>query len=190
MEFSKLKKNQKGFTLIEMLVAMSIFVGFIGILLNSYTTIVRSQRQANEYREMYVEARQIFDYVIGELREGMVDYRPATLSGRHEDLQLVAKDASYFVNFDYEAEDGSLTVDKRGFDGAELDAFQLNDQVQIVDMAFYVSPGVDPYAAENFADNAAQFQPKVTVWAMFEKDGYQMELQTTISSRIYNQIQR
>ena len=63
-------KNHKGFTLIEMLIAMTIFVTFIGILMSSYTSIVRAQRDANDYRETYVKARQVFDLLkIGFMSE-------------------------------------------------------------------------------------------------------------------------
>ena len=70
----KIFKTKSGFTLIEMLVAMAIFVVFVGILVNSYSSIVKAYHEANDYRKMYVEARDIFETLTRELRDGMVDY--------------------------------------------------------------------------------------------------------------------
>ena len=54
---------KRGFTLVEMLIAMSIFVIFITVLMSSYTSLIRAQREANNYRQLYAEAREIFDTI-------------------------------------------------------------------------------------------------------------------------------
>lgn len=177
--------------MIEMMIAMSIFVTFLGILFNSYTSIVRSQREANDYREMYVEARQVFDYLTQELRNGMVDYAKTqgVVADNPEELSLISKDGLYRTTVSLE--DGIVKVEKIG---AIIEELELNQDVKVTDLDFYITPLVDPYNRDYFAYDSSQFHPKVTIFASFEKelDGAKepitMELQTTISSRIYNQV--
>ena len=189
-------KNEKGFTLVEMLVAMTIFVVFTGILLNSYTSIVRAQRDANDYRETYTSARQVFDLLLQELRDGMVDYQkyPGGLMGRREDIFLISKDNTARTHISYI--NGKIHLNKDVFGNGEDQEFDLNSEVNVTKFALYVSPAIDPYDSDNFANDKNQFHPKVTVFARFEKDlgptkePIVFDLQTTISSRIYNQIYR
>lgn len=187
-------KNNKGFTLIEMLVAMSIFVAFVGILLNSYTSIVRAQRDANDYRATYVEARQVFDILVQEMRDGMVDYQkyPAGVWGKQQNLYLINKDNTARTHITYDGT--TVHLDKEFFLSAETKSSDLNSEVEITNFGLYVSPAIDPYDGANYANDRNQFHPKVTIFARFEKnlgatkDPIIIDLQTTISSRVYNQI--
>lgn len=66
--------NKKGFTLVELLIAMSIFMVFILVVSNSFIDIIRAQKTANETRSMYSELRNLIDLVNNEMREGSVDF--------------------------------------------------------------------------------------------------------------------
>ena len=189
-------RNNKGFTLVEMLIAMAIFVTFIGILISSYTSIVKAQRDANQYRETYVEARQVFDVLVQELRDGMVDYQkyPAGIMGKQKDLYLISKDNSVRTHVVYK-NNKTIHLEKEFFGSAEVQKSDLNSEnVEISDFGLYVSPAIDPYDQDNFANDKNQFHPKVTIFAEFKKDlgptidPIVIDLQTTVSSRIYNQI--
>jgi prepilin-type N-terminal cleavage/methylation domain-containing protein len=68
------QKSQKGFTLIELLIAITIFVGFLVVVSNSYISIIRAQKSANETRQMYSEMRNFVDFVNNQMREGTIDY--------------------------------------------------------------------------------------------------------------------
>lgn len=68
------KKTQKGFTLIELMISIVIFVSFLVVVSNSFIGIIRAQVGANEVRQMYSELRNFVDFVNGEMREGTVDY--------------------------------------------------------------------------------------------------------------------
>lgn len=204
--FKKIR-GQKGFTLIEMLVSMAIFVAFTGILISSYTDIVKAQREANDYRIMYVEARHVFETLTQELRDGMVDYgfyEGGLAGGSQETIRLISKDMkvkteiSYDDGVDDEVGDGVIKMGKSIKEGSSYlstgAAVQLNsDEVKITKFKIYVSPLIDPYD-QNYVDyDVNQFHPKVTIYAEFERELnngkiYKMELQTTVSSRIYNQI--
>jgi prepilin-type N-terminal cleavage/methylation domain-containing protein len=193
---------QKGFTLVELLIAMTIFVSFVGILIGSYTSIIKGQREADEYRIMYSESRKIFETIVQELRDGMVDYKKYNANdtggviGGLDTLHVVSKDASMQSSIVYDEVGGVVSIKKGKFgQDSAWEEFNLNspDLVGVTDFKFYISPSIDPYDDENVYKDKNQLHPKVTVYGKFvRKFGngkeYSMELQTTVSSRIYNQV--
>lgn len=198
-------KSQKGFTLVEMLIAMAIFITFTGILISSYTSIVRSQREANDYRLMYSEARSVFESLTAELREGMVDYgnlnyAAGVSNGGLNELYLVSKDDEVKTHIQYDEDNGVIKVSKsvrdritKAYSGFDENRDLNSNDVKITDLKFYVSPVIDPYDPQYVENDLNQFHPKVTIYAEFErvaKSGktYTTSLQTTVSSRIYNQV--
>ncbi len=210
----KTLKQKSGFTLIEMLVAMTIFMAFVGVLISSYTSIVRAQREANEYRVMYSEARQVFETITSELRDGMVDYGYYRgTSFDKESLILVSKDASRKTEILFDSGSNSVKV-KRGVIPPNVkpcvnvpynfeDEVSLNSaDVKVTKFRIYVSPTADPYdlttedlnGLTNIEKAGSQYHPMVTIYAQFKrqfsdtKDPFVMDLETTVSSRIYNRI--
>lgn len=69
-----IKQTQKGFTLIEVLIAITIFMIFITSISSAYLDIARSQREANVVRAMYSEVRYVFDLIGQEVRSKTIDY--------------------------------------------------------------------------------------------------------------------
>ncbi|MFA6917469.1 MAG: type II secretion system protein [Candidatus Gracilibacteria bacterium] len=185
-------KLQKGFTLIEMMIAMTIFVIFMGVVVQSYLSIVRSQREANEYRVMYSEARYVFDKFSDEVRNAGISYKQGMTNPLTE-LVLVSPDGGRAVKFEYVNGAISFAEAKMGVDGSfeVSQGYNLNsDRIKVKEFRLYISPLVDPYKPENVYNSATQYQPKVTLFAKFEKEvgggrTLDIDLQTTISSRSY-----
>ncbi len=171
--------KQKGFTLVELLISMSIFVIFMGVIINSYTAIVRSQRDTNDYRIMYVEAREIFETVSAELKNAAINYNQigVNFNGAVKDLEFISKDGLVTNKIRYDEVEGIVYLNDKPLNG---------DEVRVTEFAFYVSPKFDPYNPDNVEYASLQFQPKVTVEAKFERKEYELNLRTTISSRFYN----
>ena len=207
--------TKKGFTLIELLIAMAIFVTFTGVLISSYTSIVKGQRDANDYRVLAVEARHVFETLNQELRDGMVDYGEncdIPMNGSEEKITLVSKDGirKTRITFDAPSEDidGELELGEIKIERGELgvgsvigvdmpiweDPLVLNGSgVSVDEFNIYVSPAGDPYDQAHVFKDGYQFHPKVTIYAVFSKELASrkiatFDLQTSISSRIYNQI--
>lgn len=67
-------KRRSGFTLVELLISISLFVIFLGIVSSSYVSIVRGQRQANITRKMYSQVRVFMDDLASQMRLGTIDY--------------------------------------------------------------------------------------------------------------------
>ncbi len=72
--WKKMGKKAPAFTLIELLISISIFMGFMIVASNAYIEIIRAQKTANETRLIYSEMRNFIDLLNNELREGTVDY--------------------------------------------------------------------------------------------------------------------
>lgn len=192
--------NKKGFTLIEMMVSMAIFVMFLGVLIGSYTDIVKSQQEANDYRILYSEARRVFDKITEEVRNGAVYYSEFVDYGSvKHDLFLISPDGERQVKFEYDDDPDVMNV---WFgEAVELNPVNNyllvspdNDRISVTEFNVFVSPVDDPYKLENVYKDNLQFQPKVTVFATFEMerrkggDPYSVDLQTTISSRFYSTL--
>lgn len=187
--------QKKGFTLIEMMVAMGIFVMFIGILISSYTDIVRSNTEANDYRMLYSEARRVFDKLTEEIRKGSVYYDPNLLinpeyNNSNDFLTLISDNGNRRVKFAFEEiiddEGGGIENDvKKGnikfteeiidpLFGDSLDSYPLLSsgddarQVYLTEFSVFISPAGDSYNPENVYADGLQFQPKVTIFATFE----------------------
>lgn len=185
------KSVKKGFTLIEMLIAMVIFVIFTGVLLNSYMSVVKAIRGANEYRVMYSDARHVFDEITevarvsryyGDELEGSDwnGYSPAGLS----EFTFYEKDGKKVV---FKFENGRLIEIRDGGMPEQL----LSNAVYVKNFMIYVWPLKDPYDQTEKFKLINYFHPKVTVTATFATKGasgqeYSFDLQTSVSSRIYN----
>jgi len=201
-------KNKRGFTLVEMLVAMAIFVIFVSVLMNSYTSIVVNQRAANDYRVMYSDSRRVFEILVAEFRDGMLDYgeynsgcSDGTLRSGIQEVFLISKDARDKTQIRYDSEGVSLEMRKgRLAEGQNPTSdpdfgefIRLNSEnVMVTDFKVYPYPFVDVYD-QQYSQAAYQFHPFVTVFATFEmdrgnRDPFKIDLQTTVSSRVYNQI--
>ncbi len=194
----KLIKQKRGFTLVELLVAMGIFVTFISVLMGSYTSIVRAQRETNDYRAMYSEGRRVFDTMVEEFRAGMVDYghsehscyHSSEFSGGVKSVNLVRKDGAKAKVY----LDGENLFLQEENEGVVDEVIQLNSEgLKVSDFDVSVYPVVDPYDPQYVFENKYQFHPSVTIAATFtkeriNKEPFEFKLQTSVSSRIYNQM--
>jgi len=204
--------NRKGFTLAEILVAMAIFAIFITVMMGSYISLVKAQRDADDYRIMYSEARRIMDQITTSVRNNSVLYSfidPTTAiksyygdeqehyyeQGRSE-LTLISKDGKTVYKFQKLQDDNNLKLETISFndDGSsnldECPPKNLNsNKINIKKFLVYVSPSGDPYDEENISKVEMQFQPRITIFIEFERIGragtYTLPMQTTISSRFY-----
>lgn len=70
----KLTKNQKGFTLIEMIIAVSIFVLVLVIATNIYLVINNTQRKVVTMQKIQDDVRYLFEAMAQEIRLGQIDY--------------------------------------------------------------------------------------------------------------------
>jgi len=184
---------KRGFTLIELMVSMVIFVIFMGFVTSSYVSIVRAQKDTNDIRKMYAEVRSFIDMVSQEAKLGTIDYAcyagtdssckevlssidPGT--GRSTDLALVRKDGLQrtifrFVRDPQNADNNKVRVAKYEKDVSGTWGYApgysgfrdiMGDLVKVERLSFAIYPDADPYSRANYANSLKQFQPKVTIF--------------------------
>lgn len=97
--------NKKGFTLVEMLVAIGIFSIFMGVLITSYMSVVKGLRGAEEYRELYADARHTFDTILENARNSTVyggcDNTVSKFKSDLDKLSFCSTDGLKKVTFEY-----------------------------------------------------------------------------------------
>jgi len=227
----KLKK-QKGFTLIEVLIALTIFVIFITSVSSSYVNIARNQREANAVREIYSDMRYVFNMIEEEARSKTIDYAcyqkgevqreyngadllvelgnlcsavNPNITNPEDYLALIDAEGLertiFKIEDDPQTEGKFFTFYKEHYTGAawEADAgFNPNaftsielKSLKINAFKFEITPSVDPFDPRNVACGPVQFQPQSGIYASIQgartdTDQFVLNLQTSISSRVYN----
>lgn len=187
----KIKKNE-AFTLIEMVVAITIFTIFISIIAGTYLYIAKAQYDVGEVRKVYSGARDVMEQIVEEARLGMpyydcYDYNPgmvAELSGVSEcsqiyNLELSAVDTLVLLSQTGEelttfsvSEEGDAFMNKYELgasdswvpqSGYEEGALQISGaDFQVDGLYFEISPHVNP--SDNYDDVSVQLQPYLTVY--------------------------
>ncbi|MCD6109909.1 prepilin-type N-terminal cleavage/methylation domain-containing protein [bacterium] len=208
-------QTKKGFTLIEVLVAITIFMIFMTSISSAYLNIARGQREANAVRVIYSEMRYVFNLIGEEAREKTIDYgcpgeygSCAKLNNipKSNYLALISDDGTKRTVFlvEDDIKDGIKKLYyykevkqvgtnvwnvadgfKNGYEEIELKNIVLDN------FAFEISPLVDPFNPDNIGCGAIQFQPMVSVYTTIrgvnsDVSNFKLDLQTTISSRVYN----
>lgn len=203
--------KRKGFTLVEMLVAIGIFSVFMGVLMTSYMSVVKGLRGAEEYRIMYADARNIFDTILENGRNSTVyGCGDNTEFSINNQISFCSTDGVKKVTFKYEAGNpgerdeektfGTLTMTNwkkddllivgSGYaqDGSPVELNTKTKGINVKSFSFDVFPKTDPFSSGYEGD--IPYQPVVIVKATFEKESasgstYVLPLETAISLRTY-----
>lgn len=188
-----------GFTLMEMLISISVFMLFIGLVASSYISLVKANNTANDMQKLYRETRNVFDTFAAEIRNGAIDYscvNPDTNMdvyctenqniGDKKVLGVLSKDGGKRSLF--KEKNGKILFQKQTRDPSGLSWVYTSDwqaltaeKSRVEKLKFFISPLKNPYSAENAEDDSLQIQPSVTI--LLKINGY--VFRTTYSSRTY-----
>lgn len=203
-----------GFTLIELTIAMVVFVIFISVAFSSGLFLARAFRSANEERIMYQEAQYLLDYMSQNIRAGTIDYECygdascesqnlGVNNGFVDDILAIRLPEGQRVIFQrsddnvlrfirqIESSDGTWNNTTDFSDGFVA---LSRDSIIIERLAFLITPIDDPYKSENISKNELQYQPRVTIFMTlkpkmpFRSGNMKLDFQTTLSSRTYNRL--
>jgi len=183
-------RHPRAFTLIELIVSLTIFTLFVGVIASTFIVMSRSLQQANEVRKVYTEARGLMDRLTQDIRLYTLDYdcyedsQNATLdllecenrqidggNGETLFLALISPDGMERVMYDFDDVDQEVQILKWDFDGTDwvrADGFYSGWQtldtelVEVRQLIFHVAPLVSSY--ENGRHAGAQFQPSVQIY--------------------------
>ena len=204
--FKKLKKDKRGITLMEMVVAVAVFSVVIMMATDLYFVAQQSERKTTAIQKVQSDARYSLEAIAREIRVDKIDYQYySNLTNQAEDtLSLFDSDGCRILfrrSLDSsgicQGMDSCLAVGLPPRNNGVCDNnlthivwTSLTPKNIIVDILhFYISPTVDPFA-ENSEINE---QPRVTIVftshnfsaASRPEDEKSLTIQTTVSSRFY-----
>jgi prepilin-type N-terminal cleavage/methylation domain-containing protein len=193
--------RQSAFTLIEVIIAVTVFTIFMGLSIGAYLSFHRAQQDAATTRALLLEMESVFNSVTQSIHENQIDYEAfASVSGaandilaevdRLTDITLIEVSESmeggslYLISpsgetqyvYDWDSEAETFTLQAFDESGLEADGYsdpiQLHsDSVKVSHVSFEIFPEEDPYATENRSDSSVQYQPIVRMNMSFTAQG-------------------
>ncbi|MBN2197881.1 prepilin-type N-terminal cleavage/methylation domain-containing protein [Candidatus Wolfebacteria bacterium] len=162
---------KRGFTIVELLIAMTLFVVFIGISTGSFIRILRTQRLITSLMEASSNASLTLEQISREIRTG-------------SEFNVIGENELRFLNTEgvatiYRLKDKSI---EKGA-GSDFDNIVYKkitaDNIKINNFNIFI--------LENDLDN--RFQPRITIGLSVAVDYEQIKnitinIQTTVSSRV------
>jgi prepilin-type N-terminal cleavage/methylation domain-containing protein len=159
----KNKRGRQGYSIIEFLVAMSVFAVVIVVVFSLFSMIIRGQRRVIAQQNVQENARFLMDFLSKEIRMGTIG---GTTNGNSPNLALTRSNG---VSVTYNISGNKIT----------RNSVQANSDEVIITGSFYVE-------GKSANDN---LQPKVTIVLGVQGVGNKIEekvkinVQTTLSPR-------
>jgi prepilin-type N-terminal cleavage/methylation domain-containing protein len=193
-----MKKNKtlkSGFTLLELVVALAIFMIFIGAIMNSFISLTTTQQKANLSREASSEAKDLLNYISVEAREKRIDYscknNGTDTDTNSQDFSLNCGDIQLDEDLVFITNDGLERIIVRKIQDeltnfytisaikqtrpnlisnweAENETPLHSERLKIRNVSFTTTPGSDPY--DYAQTNPTLEQPKVQIVINIERN--------------------
>ncbi len=194
--------NNKGFTLMEVVVAMALFVVAVVLLVDIFAITQKTQIKLSGRTRVQADARYVMEVIARYARNYRIDYDyivnreggepiPAQLTYlplRDEADNLILFESSNSANVCPSGVSKCLAIRRNNSALASITPAGVN----INDVAFFISPRKDPFVIDLAAGGyKSDNQPKVTIilisesTAIREGEKETNYLQTTVSSRVY-----
>lgn len=193
-------KQPKGFTLAEMMVAVSIFATVSVVVADLFLAYNRTQRRAEATQSIQSDMRSMMATLIDRIRSGEINYAayvPEALRPETE-LYLIGQDGVNYVIRQSDA-DFANTVCPSALstpcleisgDGGTTFSPMTSERVRVVGVQFYVDPPQSPLAQSSPGVYDYDVQPHVTFTIGLQGTSSEASaqgttfLQTTVSSRV------
>ena len=187
-----------GFTLIEVLVSLSIFSVLAIISMNLYSSAVNLDRQGNAHRAVQQNGTFLFEFLAKEIRNGALDYQSYTGQGVDltvmpiSNLKLLYRgtaDRHEEIYLDQTSGQVLIKRERAGQAGVYDTSAITNPDVKVNALSFFVSP-----SNECTESSVSCTQQRVTVVLTIESNtpevgaakGITADFQTTFSARVYS----
>ena len=186
---STLYKKSAGFTLVEMLVSIAIFVTSITSISAIFMYANRSQRATEAISEVQSDARFAMEVMAQQIRRGSVDYSSSEYGGEidsnPQDVLVLRDSANNQIWFKRALSEGRgiIQMSEDGNTWYDISPSDINVNL----LKFYIFPLTNPFLQSSISNN----QPLVTIimsTSSNEAVGQNLLptfLQTTVSSRQY-----
>ncbi len=195
-----MKQNAPAFTLIEMLISITIFTVFIGFAMGTYLVFHRAQAEAAVMRKLLVETNQLFETITGDVHDLRLDYAAygtplSATTGplKSNALYLMTPDGEEHWALEWDSENKELIQRKVNATGLTLPGYtepklMHSAAVDVEEFSLEIFPYTDP--ASDPQVSTIQYQPMVRVLLKTSTPGrvreiLEVDLQTTVTSRYY-----
>ena len=167
------KNYVRGFTLIELIMAMGIFIFIVLIISGVFVTSLRSQRKNTAFQEIQENGRYILEMMMKEIRMSKIN----TDFGTFENLNIERNDTG--ANVFYYFDNNQIYREETNPQTGEVVSLPINsDLVKVNHLKFYVSNLLPQYQETGYH--------RVTVVMELESQrdpNSKIDLQTTVVSR-------
>ena len=198
-----IKKSGAGFTLMEMIVAIGIFVFAILAIMGVYTYATRGLRETTQGQKTLSEIRFDIETMAQKIRTSEIDYSKDFDLDLSEDgssgiidsePELYLKNENDLNEMHYWYDDVNNSIKLQINAASPVDLIDTSN-ISVEKLNFYITPTQDPFELQedgggNLSYDANQ-QPKVTIVAVFKSKSARpseediIYLQTTVSTRVY-----
>ncbi len=196
-------RDSRGFTLMELLVVLTIFSMVVTTATDIFLLTNRSQRKIFGLERTQADARYTLEAIAREVRTGSIDYayyagRAAPLGVPDAELALIDSTNAPIKFKVSDASNETLCADANSRPcllvtvGAASPAAITPKNVAVRTAKFYVSPTSDPMTYDTTSGTyASNVQPHVTIVLVLESRGDRageqsvVYLQTTVTNRGY-----
>lgn len=204
--------SSPAFTLMEMVIAITVFTVFIGASISTYTRFFEVEKEAAATRTLMMELQAVMDLMSQDLKDNKIDYDyyrssmaldplgeaqnvPSTARFSPE-LVLLSPDGEMQWRYVWDSFDEDLSLQIFDGEGQPLPGYMepidLNGPYTTVShVSFRIFPAVDPFDLQYKGQDAVQFQPNVQIELEFEtpsrvgNEPIVLDLQTSVTSRFY-----
>ena len=163
MKFSVKKNSQKGFTLLEMILALGIFIILFTLTLGIYSYALRAEQKTTQLARLQKEAQLVMEVIAKKVRNSRIDYGWYTggLTSPEDSLALLDKSAERTVfKLKTDALGNNLAICSLGACASDDDFAIIPDgNIVIASLNFYISPLVDPFTLDELPSE----HPRITV---------------------------
>jgi len=176
----KIIKNNKGFTLVEMLMAVAIFGIASVIIAATFINATNLERETASYQKLQNNSRYILEKIAKEIRAREIvpiypGENPASI------IDFYPDEYGSVVSIYYDSAGKNLVYNQDGLS----DNLNSSD-VAVEELKMFILPSKNPFSQEPVSN----IQPRVTIYAKLKnkpESKYTNELivQTTISSKFY-----
>lgn len=183
--------SRPAFTLLEMIIAITVFTIFIGFAISTYLAFHRADQEALTMRSVMLETQGAMDHLIQAAKENAIDTDYYTDTSNPLVTSTLALTSSNGVQMVYEwdSDAETLSLTTTDADGVSSDPVLLHSEsTRVTYASFRIFPNANPY--EVGAEEEDQFQPMVRIQVTFSLPGrvneeVTVDLQSSVTSRFY-----
>lgn len=182
----KLFKQQSGFTLVEILITLAVFVTLSTVISSIFLNVNKLQQRTAVLQRVQNEGRYMIEKIAREIRAREVEY-PLEADNPQDLLNFRPDEQGQVLNIKYVDSDGDGGKDSISYI-IDDEAAQLNaTDVEVTKLLFFVSPILEDVWSQAPASN---LQPRVTILLGLKSKNRLMPIETTVQTTISSKVYR